>query len=127
MLSLGRATVRVRNLEAARDVYTRGFGFSVLFDQWLSPDFRALHVGTGRMGDPGIWLLPHPEGTPEPPAAPAGEPALVLYSDDLDADLAHLAQAVQIHPLAPVDGEPGARFATVSDPWGNLVVIAERP
>lgn len=126
MLSLGRFTVRVPDLDAAKDFYTRGLGFRVLFDEWLSPDFRALHVGTGRMADPGLWLLPGQAPTPVADGTDQ-EPQLVLYSTDLDGDLAHLQTEFALTPLVPVDGEPGARFAHLRDPWGTMLIIAERP
>lgn len=125
MLSLGRVVVLVGDLEAAKDFYTRGLGFAVLLDARISETFRALHVGTGAAADPGIWLL---DSTSDRVGTQTGsDPTLVLYSDAIDADLTHLARQFGVVPFAGPDGEPGARFAQLRDPWGTEIVIAERP
>lgn len=125
MFTLGRVVVLVTDLDDARDFYTRGLGFSVLLDARISDDFRALHVGTGGIGDPGVWLL---DSTSDRVGTQTGDdPALVLYSDDLDFDLTHLLRQFGLTPHVGPDGDPGARFAQLRDPWGNEIVIAERP
>lgn len=125
MLTLGRVVILVSDLDAAHDFYTRGLGFPAVFDAQISPDFRALHVGSGGVGDPGFWLL---DSTSDRVGSQSGdEPFLVLYSTDMDGDLAHLAREFAVEPFAGPDGESGARFAHIRDPWGNELVIAERP
>ena len=125
MLTLGRVVMLVTDLDEAHDFYTRGLGFSVLLDARISEDFRALHVGTGGPADPGIWLL---DSTSDRVGSQTGaDPTLVLYSTDLDGDLQGLDRYFGITPFAGPDGEPGARFAQLRDPWGNEIVIAQRP
>ncbi|PWD49370.1 hypothetical protein C8046_00150 [Serinibacter arcticus] len=125
MISLGRVVVLVGDLDEALDFYSGGLGFPVLLDARISEDFRALHVGTGTVGDPGIWLL---DSTGDRVGSQTGtDPTLVLYSDDLDDDLLHLDRRFGVRPFHGPDGEPGARFAHLRDPWGTEIVIAEKP
>ena len=71
MLTLGRVVILVSDLDAAHDFYTRGLGFPAVFDAQISPDFRALHVGSGGVGDPGFWLLDSTSDRSEPRCLPA--------------------------------------------------------
>lgn len=51
---------------------------------------------------------------------------MVLYSDDIEPDAARLAEvgAMIVQPLA---GESPTRSFHICDPWGNRIVVAERP
>ncbi|MFD2840489.1 VOC family protein [Populibacterium corticicola] len=118
MIRIGRAVLPVTDLAAAIDWYVSCFGFRVLFDQELFPGFRSVHVGPGDMSDPGVWLFPtdHPHTRQEP--------ALVLYSTDIDAAAARLGE-LDTPLVAPITGERGSRSLQVRDPSGNVLVIAE--
>ncbi|MEY9212028.1 VOC family protein [Thermobifida halotolerans] len=124
MSRIGRLTVLVADLDAAIDFYTGALGFRVLFDARLPSGFRSVHVGPGAVDEPGLWLMPA-EGD-RVGSRTAGAPLLVLYSDDLDKDLDRLAEAGVMPHLGP-EGEPGARYAHVRDPWGNEIVLAQTP
>ncbi|WP_066900491.1 VOC family protein [Mycolicibacterium houstonense] len=122
MPSVGRAVIRVGDLNAAIDFYCRAFGFRVLFDEELLAGFRSVHVGSAGVGDAGIWLFPAP---PKPSAASDG-PDLVLFSEDIvgDADRCSRAGAGIVHVLS---GAPGRRSVQMRDPWGTVIVLAEQP
>lgn len=121
---LGRVTLLVRNIDRALDFYTRVFGFRVLIDQFLADGFRAVHLGTGDLEDPGIWLMP--TGSMLVGQQTAGAPALVFYTDDLAQELARLA-SVGVHPEEPAvwDPETEQGHARVQDLYGNEIVIAQ--
>lgn len=124
MPRIGRLTVLVSDLDAAIGFYTKAFGFHVLFDARLSSGFRSVHVGPGTVDEPGLWLMPADGGRVG--SRTEGAPLLVLYGDDLDADLGRLAEA-GVRPHRGPEGEAGARYAHVRDPWGNEIVLAETP
>ncbi|HLU96741.1 MAG TPA: VOC family protein [Thermobifida alba] len=124
MPRIGRLTVPVADLEEAIGFYGGVLGFRVLFDEVLASGFRSVHVGPGAVDGPGLWLMPVADGRGG--SRTAGAPLLVLYSDDLGADLGRLAGAGVVPHLGPA-GEPGARYAHVRDPWGNEIVFAETP
>ncbi|WP_035281926.1 VOC family protein [Brevibacterium album] len=56
----------------------------------------------------------------------AGEPLLVLFSDDLDADAERLRAAGTLPDRGP-EGAQGARSIHVRDPGGNVIVVVEAP
>lgn len=125
MLSIGRYTVLVDDLDRAQEFYAAAFGFTTLVDQQV-PGFRYVHVGPGGLTDPGLWLFAatSPEAHARAGNQTAGYPLLVLYTDDLDADLARL-DAAGIRPdHGPLDDADG-RFAHVRDPWGNAIILAQ--
>ncbi len=118
MNRLGRAVVRVPDLERAISFYSDAFGFSVIFDRELFPGFRSVHVGPGGVQDAGVWLFP------DPGATSADEPCLVIHTDAFDADFARLRAAAPIEH-SEVTGDAGERSVTVRDSGGNVVVLAE--
>ncbi len=118
MLRIGRAVVRVDDLDGALAFYERAFGFGVLFDRELFPGFRSVHVGPGGAGEPGLWLFPVESVRPDQ------EPALVLYTDSFDTDTER-ARNAGARVRAETAGEPGSRSVNLLDPWGNVIVLAE--
>ncbi len=120
--TIGRLALLVPDQDAARDFYVSAFGWRVLHDSRLEPDVRLLHVGPA-LAEAGLWLLAGSAGEPRPDT---GHPAFVLYTDELDAVVDRLAGLGSEVVGAPV-GDPGERFAHVRDPWGNRLVVTERP
>lgn len=118
MLRIGRAVVRVDDLDGALAFYERAFGFGVLFDRELFTGFRSLHVGPGGAGEPGVWLFPVETARPDQ------EPVLVLYTDSFDADTQR-ARDAGAGVRAEASGEAGSRSVNLLDPWGNVIVLAE--
>jgi predicted enzyme related to lactoylglutathione lyase len=117
MNRIGRAVVRVPDLEAAVSFYGAAFGFSVLFDREIYPGFRAVHVGPGGAGDAGIWLFPDAE------ARGSDEPVVVIYSDDFDTDVVRLRSMGAA--LSEVSREPSGRSVILRDSGENTLVLAE--
>ncbi|KZE91119.1 VOC family protein [Microbacterium sp. TNHR37B] len=117
MNRVGRAVVRVSDLDAALSFYSAAFGFTALFDQEIFPGFRAVHVGPGGRGDAGIWLFPDAE------ARGCDEPVVVIYTDDFDADVVRLRSMGAA--LSEVSSEPSGRSVTLRDSGENTLVLAE--
>ncbi|HWK79281.1 MAG TPA: VOC family protein [Thermomicrobiales bacterium] len=129
MVSIGRMTLLVYDLDVARTFYVSGFGFDVLFDGEVAPGLRTIHVGPDGPRGAGLWLLQtdQPELSAAARARTAGEPALVLYTDDLDADLARL-RAIHVEPIqGPDEDGMGSRFAHLLDPSANEIVLVQVP
>jgi catechol 2,3-dioxygenase-like lactoylglutathione lyase family enzyme len=121
--TIGRTVLLCRDLEASAAFWRDGFGFGTLF-RGESDGFPLLHVGPGRVDEPGLWLVPLPDGAS--PLVRSGLPTLVLYVDDLDAALGRLA-AIGVEPVVGpgTDGESGDRYAHVNDPDGHRVVVVQ--
>lgn len=120
MPQLGRAVLPVQDLDEAILWYQEVFGFQVLFDAEIFTGFRSVHVGPGETKDPGVWLFPA-----DAPASTA-HPALVLYSDDIEKDTAHLDDS-RVNIAEALNGDLGSRSLQLRDPWGNLLVLTEMP
>jgi len=119
--TIGRTVLLCRDLDASAAFWTDGFGFGTLF-RGETDGFPLLHVGPGRVDEPGLWLVPLPDGAA--PLTRFGLPNLVLYVDDLDASLARLA-AVGVDPFVGPDEDAGDRFAHVNDPDGHRIVVVQ--
>lgn len=126
MVTIGRYTVLVDDLDRAQEFYAAAFGFTTLYDEQPSPGFRYVHVGPGGLQDPGLWLFAatSDEARARTGNQTAGYPLLVLYTDTLDADLARMATH-GVHPdHGPLVDDDG-RYAHIRDPWGNAIILAE--
>ena len=121
--TIGRTVLLCHDLDASAAFWADGFGFRTLF-RGETDGFPLLHVGPGRVDEPGLWLVPLPEsGTP---LVRHGLPNLVLYVDDLDATLDRLAAAGVTPFVGPdTDPESGDRYAHVNDPDGHRVVVVQ--
>ncbi len=124
----GRMTVLTLDLDESKAFYEQAFDFATLFDGEVAPGWRTVHVGPGDVHDAGIWLL-RAEGSAveRVGSQTAGEPAMVLYVDDLDSALSRL-DALGHRPSREAAGDDaGYRFAHVLDPSGNEIVLVQTP
>jgi predicted enzyme related to lactoylglutathione lyase len=127
VVTIGRLTLLVRDLDETKDFYANAFGFHTLFDGEVAPGFRAVHIGPGGLADTGLWLIKatSPDSAARVGAQTAGEPALVFYTDTLRDDLSRL-QSMDVIPVKPVTTSPsGSLFAHIRDNNGNEIVLVE--
>jgi|GEM_PF-1662651 len=119
--TIGRTVLLCRDLDASAAFWADGFGFGTLF-RGETDGFPLLHVGPGRVDEPGLWLVPLPDGAT--PLVRTGIPTLVLYVDDVDATVARLG-AIGVEPIVAPETDPatGDRYAHVDDPDGHRVVV----
>lgn len=114
--------IPVRDVDAAREFYTRQVGFHLDHDVRPSPSMRV------------VQLTPHGSACSVVlgEGLPLGEPGSVkgvqLVVDDLDAVRADLAgrgvPISEIQLLGP-EGTPGSRFCFFEDPDGNTWAVQE--
>ena len=129
MVSIGRTTILVNDLDAAKEFYLDAFGFDTLFDGEVAPGLRTVHVGPDGPRGAGLWLMKTttPAGRDRVGAQTAGEPTLVFYTDDLAAEFARLS-AFGVTPIQPpFTNDGGASYAHVRDNSGNEIVLAQLP
>jgi catechol 2,3-dioxygenase-like lactoylglutathione lyase family enzyme len=128
MVTIGRTTILVRDLDEARDFYRWSFGFRTLFDGEFAPGMRTVHVGPEGERDPGLWLF-LPTNDAERArigSQTGGAPTLVMYVDALEQLLARL-ESSNVGVAKPLTVQGDAKFAHVFDPSGNEIVLAELP
>jgi predicted enzyme related to lactoylglutathione lyase len=127
VVTIGRLTLLVHDLDETKDFYANAFGFHTLFVGEVAPGFRTVHIGPGDLTDTGLWLIKatSQESKTRVGAQTAGEPALVFYTDTLRNDLDRL-ESMGVVPVKPVTGSPsGTLFAHIRDNNGNEIVLVE--
>jgi catechol 2,3-dioxygenase-like lactoylglutathione lyase family enzyme len=108
-------SVPVTDQDRARDFYVDVLGFTLVRDNHMGPAQRWVQVAP-KGAATSITLVNWFE------AMPAGSVGgLVLESDDLDADIARLADRGV--PVSDVQDEPWGRYVTLKDPDGNGLVL----
>ncbi|MCW3001063.1 MAG: Glyoxalase/bleomycin resistance protein/dioxygenase [Conexibacter sp.] len=122
--SFARMTVLCHRADEARRFY-EALGFAPIFEGRLANGRPLLHLGLEAQPGVGLWLI---EAEGERQAALVGAqtgdtPAMVLYCDDLDADVETVVAAGGT--LVRRGEDPSARSAHVRDPAGNVIVLAE--
>jgi hypothetical protein len=122
--SFGRMVVLCHRAGEARRFY-EALGFAPIFEGELGNGRPLLHLGLRSQPGVGLWLI---EAEGEAQAALVGAqtgdtPAMVLYSDDLDADVARVLEAGG--SLLRRGDDPSARSAHVRDPAGTVLVLAQ--
>jgi predicted enzyme related to lactoylglutathione lyase len=128
MVSIGRMTILVNDLDEAKAFYRDAFGFETLFDGEVAPGLRTVHVGPHGERDAGLWLLEAttPASLERVGAQTGGEPTLVFYTDDVEGDLRRL-ERLAVRVVTPLTSSDGASFVHVLDNSGNEVVLAQLP
>jgi catechol 2,3-dioxygenase-like lactoylglutathione lyase family enzyme len=128
MVSIGRMTILVRDLDEAKAFYRDAFGFATLFDGEVAAGLRTVHVGPHGERGAGLWLLEAttPASLDRVGAQTGGEPALVFYTDDLAGELRRL-ESLAVRVVSPLAGGDGASFVHVLDNSGNEIVLAQLP
>jgi catechol 2,3-dioxygenase-like lactoylglutathione lyase family enzyme len=121
--SFGRMVVLCHRADEARRFY-EALGFAPIFEGRLGDGRPLLHLGLAEQPGVGLWL--EAEGAAQ--AARVGSqtgdtPAMVLYSDDLDADVETVVAAGGA--LVRRGEDPSARSAHVRDPAGTVIVLAQ--
>lgn len=126
--TLGRLVILVDDYNAALDFYVKNFGCHVLHDSLGADGQRYLHIAFPGDDRFGIWLLAAEGGEQRKQVGrqTAGQPTLVLYTDDLDGLYARLRQNDVRVPQAPVS-VPGSRFFHCLDLHGNRLTVVELP
>lgn len=129
MVTLGRATLLVKDIDQTKSFYADAFDFVSLFDKEISPGFRAVHIGPPVEGGAGFWLIraKSPDADSRVGRQTGDEPAFVLYTNDLHADLERLAQ-LGVQPFqGPTTDDAGSSFAHIRDNSGNELVLVQLP
>ena len=123
---LGRVVLLVDDYEKASSFYENNFGFVRLFDVATDVGQRFLHIGPESKKEMGIWFL-KAEGSEQKERIgnqTIGQPTLVIYTDDLEAQYNKmLANNVKIK-VEPVT-TPEYSFFHCYDSSGNELIVTQ--
>lgn len=122
-------TLLVRDIDEAAAFYREAFGFEVLFEGDIAPGLRSIHAGPAGQEGVGLWFLPArgEESLGRIGRQTAGEPAMVLYVDDLETSVDNATRCGGQLVKEPIAGGDGFRFAHVTDRSGNEIVLVQPP
>jgi catechol 2,3-dioxygenase-like lactoylglutathione lyase family enzyme len=109
-------SIPVSDQDRARTFYVDTLGFTLVTDTMMGPEMRWVMVappGGGTAITLVTWF----------PTMPAGSlKGLVLHTDDLEGDLARLAEH-GVHAANGIEEAPWGRFAQFEDPDGNGLIL----
>ncbi len=122
---LGRMIILVDDYERAASFYERNFGFKKLVD-YSANGQRFLHVGTDAPEAMGIWFLKadHIEESKKIGNQTAGQPAMVIYTDELIGLYQQLRSnevTIKVEPVLT----PEYKYFHCLDLYGNEIVVVE--
>jgi catechol 2,3-dioxygenase-like lactoylglutathione lyase family enzyme len=122
--SFARMVLLCADAAEARRFY-EALGFGAIFEGRLSDGRPLLHLGLATQDGVGLWLIEADgdEQLARVGAQTGGAPAMVLYCDDLDSDVAAVAAAGGTVVRRGEDAS--ARSAHVRDPAGNVIILAQ--
>lgn len=124
--TLGRAIVLVDDYDKAFRFYQRNFFCRKIFDQTMADGQRFLHIGFNSKQDLGIWFLKADgdEQRKKIGNQTAGQPTLVVYTDDIKGLYDHVQKnAVRI--VEELVADEGAKFFHCLDLYGNKITVVE--
>ncbi|PUZ22129.1 hypothetical protein GA0116948_11152 [Chitinophaga costaii] len=123
--TLGRAVILVTDYDAAFAFYEKNFFCHKLFESTTPEGKRFLHVGFSEDDAVGIWFM---EASTEEQQASvgkqtAGQPTLVIYTDDAAGMYAHV-KANDVQLIGNLAGRETPFFHCL-DLYGNRLVVVQ--
>ncbi|HYF66678.1 MAG TPA: VOC family protein [Ohtaekwangia sp.] len=125
--SLGRAIILVKDYDEAFDFYEKNFFCRKIFDYVAPSGQRFLHIGFSDDDDSvGVWFLKADNGEQQSYIGKqtAGQPTLVIYTDDCDKLYNHL-QANGVTIIEQLVITTGSKFFHCLDLYGNRLTVVE--
>lgn len=120
----GHVRYQVKDVDRSIAFYQERLGFRV--DAHVGKAFGSVSLGKLRLvlGGPGSsGARPLPDGRTQ---EPGGWNRILIYVDDLDAQIQRLKRE-GVRPLNEVEAGPGGRQILIADPDGNPIELHEAP
>ncbi|MEQ8881661.1 MAG: VOC family protein [Cyclobacteriaceae bacterium] len=122
---IGRTIILIRDYETSAAFYEKVFGFERIFDMTTQEGERFLQLGD-KATNVGIWLL-KAEGKEQETRVgnqTAGQPTLVIYTEDLDQLYQNMKKYQVKIKVEPVAG-PEYDYLHCFDHDGNEIIVVE--
>jgi len=123
---LGRVIILVNDYDEAYQFYQKNFFCKKIFESATPDGQRFLHIGFTESDSVGIWFL-HADTTEQKAKVgkqTAGQPTLVIYTDECERLYKHLQNNGVTIIEKPVT-TPDSKFFHCLDLYGNRLTIVE--
>ena len=123
---LGRTIILVEDYDTAYDFYHKHFFCSKLFDTTSPDGKRYLHIRFQNDDNIGIWFLQADTSEQKNKVGKqtAGQPTLVIYTDDIEGLYTHVT-ANDITILEELVSAPESKFFHCLDLYGNRLTVVQ--
>ena len=125
-IKLGRVVILVDDYDKAFDFYSTNFFCKKIYDAVSEDGSRYLHIGFNEDDTAGIWFL-LADGTDQQNKLgnqTAGQPTIVLYTDQSEVLYEHLlSRGITI--IEPLVSAQGSKFFHCLDLYGNRITVVE--
>lgn len=124
--NLGRIVILVDDYDKAYEFYERNFFCKKLHDSETPTGQRYLHIAFSEDDGVGLWLLKaeSEEQIKQIGRQTAGQPTLVVYTDDCQSLYEHLIKN-NVEILEELAKTPQSKFFHCKDLYGNRITVVE--
>lgn len=123
---LGRVIILVNDYDEAYEFYQKNFFCKKIFESTTPEGQRFLHIGFTENDSVGIWFLQADTNEQKTRVGKqtAGQPTLVIYSDDSESLYNHLLKN-DVTIIEELVTTPESKFFHCLDLYGNRLTIVE--
>lgn len=123
---LGRVIILVNDYDEAYEFYEKNFFCKKIFESTTPDGQRYLHIGFTENEHIGIWFLQADTAEQKTKVGKqtAGQPTLVIYTDDCESLYVHL-QDNNVTILEKLVVTPESKFFHCLDLYGNRLTVVE--
>jgi predicted enzyme related to lactoylglutathione lyase len=125
-IKIGRVVILVHDYDEVFKFYEKNFFCKKLYDETTPDGQRFLHISFPGDESTGIWFLKADSTGQEEMIGKqtAGQPTVVLYTDDIDGLYRHL-QKNGVHIIEEMVESAGSKFFHCLDLYGNRLTIVQ--
>ena len=123
---LGRVIILVNDYDEAFEFYQKNFFCKKIFDSITPDGQRFLHIGFAENDSVGIWFLQATANEQKTKVGKqtAGQPTLVIYTDDCEGLCSHL-QNNGVTMIEKLEKTQESKFFHCLDLYGNRLTVVE--
>ena len=125
---LGRVIILVNDYDEAFEFYQKNFFCKKMYESTTPDGQRFLHIGFTENDGVGIWFLRADTNEQKTKVGKqtAGQPTLVVYTDDCESLCNHL-QKNDVIIIEKLVATPESKFFHCLDLYGNRLTVVELP